>query len=408
MGEKKKTNILDLNDGCLTKIFSYLDNYHELFKVHFKFCKAIGNAIIENKQYHFEFDRENIDEMEKEYEEFLNIFGGKIKNILIYNDTSSQMQKVSRLISSYCAGSNIKNCTFMSGSTITNEFVEQIAVFLNSLVNLWLFEVNVNPSTFRKLIENIRQIKTLHIDNVNIGNNVSYLLSTIQIYGVTTFSLRSPDEITECEINRLPANTTVTELDLKVHPLNVSILNHFKNLTELYLEILKLPEPQLALMLNGLAERNVETLQEFKLFANDTHFDVCEVTTILCKMKNLHSLHLDTCPNFEYHRLDFAIKLINLRDFHIEGRADESLLDEEFERLLYGFVSLAINLKRLKIVAPDEADGLFFQQVYEQLVRIRSIQRRDDVLHVFLRHETEEMFIDRNEGITLSVCPQCK
>lgn len=74
----------------------------------------------------------------------------------------------------------------------------------------------------------------------------------------------------------------------------------------------------------------------------------------------MKSLKLATCSDFGYHRLDFAVKLKNLTEFHIKGHADKSLANETFERLLYGFVSLATNLETLRVVAPDTADGLFF------------------------------------------------
>lgn len=126
MEQKKELHIFDLDDDCLAHIFSYLNNYHELYKVHKRFYGLIDMTMIENKSYELVLEgqkkvdeEEEDDEEEKEkvkqakeeaktsqimgFQKFLSIFGGKISKLKVQNLSKQQMTIAENLISKYCA-----------------------------------------------------------------------------------------------------------------------------------------------------------------------------------------------------------------------------------------------------------------------------------------------------------------
>lgn len=255
----KKMNIFDLNQDCLTSVFTYLD-CNDLVNVkaaHSQFDAAL-EFVIRTRLFKlsvrtvtftlssemrkifkfFQFFGKYITKLYIAYEE--SAFGGAQKEVLIY------LTYIEVLIEQFCKNTQFQYCRF-EGIALQSQFFLNNKSKFESVKELHMGNYSI-ACDFNWVFRVFTSLKVLRMDNlisVNTGeffqNIICSHLEILEFTGYQDFMELSPKEITT-----LPVNLTVKVITIDVFTtLTHTFLKHFPNVERLkfrIVEIFRVPE----------------------------------------------------------------------------------------------------------------------------------------------------------------------
>lgn len=419
----RETNIVDLNDHCLSNIFEFLDSedLYNLHKIHKRFNTAIGDVFAHGK-VEFWIDDESF---EPQWESFLKEFTELTNSVCIYFEEHD----VEEFFKKYRM-SNIRKCIF-ENIKVSSELVQNNQHFFAQLKWLMLSYNAIENESFQMILNNINQINVLKIsDNIGYIENISSVIATITSYPLKSLRLHTTPNSTlnQEEIDKLPVNTSVKELFIDGK--DIGLLKHFRGVEKLYLlykslivyttpiEVENLKDLELnfegitqtgdlELILSDLVKRYSNTLEKFELRLPFHNFnvDMKVVGDYIRKLSNLKDLWLSSKDSFRLSMLDFAQDLEQLENFYMFGYHKHFLDIGDFRSTLCAFVSFATNLRHIYLLAPTSTTEQFFQDLYNDLARLRKIcgNNRQLLVTIVEDEKYRKHRIDTNNLITMEI-----
>lgn len=412
--KRSELQILDLNTHCLERIFTYL-KYNDLLQLsaaHPHFNDAIGAALttipVELSEQQL---RKWSEDKRANYLQLIEMFGHKIKHLHLvcidyYEEYKLDNKNSLDIVKTHITGAETLKLRIPSLNELC---VGDNWDIFKSLKSLELECIGIDTVLFKKLLETATELRELICPHGMGENDLDLLTFIMSLNLIQKLDINCYLPIRNREIsNSLPINTSVVDLTLThINEDNFRIITRFQSVKQLSLMYSMLNSNILTTVRKYLPNLEMLSLNgnwvgydkdiDFNLFLSMLH-EFQHLERLNLSIRNIFKVNEDLFKNLsEMKRLTaldlyfvnykllqpnlcgLAFNLEHLSNFTLYFNFSEEISNFEFESVVIGFVSVARNLKALKL---HVIRYLYADELYQKLVRIRECQKSSHVLNV--------------------------